>query len=234
MDALLASELSAETLAALQAHLAATQIADESADDEVSEDFRLSQLYEAYASSFLDWYDDVTGEALAREALEMSKGGPIAFLSTPAAYKALKKLEPERKNVYIFEYDHRFGQKYGDEFVFYDYNAPLDVDAKFHNFFDYVLVEPPYLTEQCMKGFGETMKLISREVVPTDHGKKQMDSIIVKYIHVICAAGALKEAMADELGLTPSGFVPTFESKLSNRLTTYVNYSSERFGKYEA
>ncbi|RHY11752.1 hypothetical protein DYB28_012417 [Aphanomyces astaci] len=96
MDALLASELSAETLAALQAHLAATQIADESADDEVSEDFRLSQLYEAYAT------------------------------------------------------------------------------------------------------------------------------------------GALKEAMADELGLTPSGFVPTFESKLSNRLTTYVNYSSERFGKYEA
>ncbi|RHY96782.1 hypothetical protein DYB37_009098 [Aphanomyces astaci] len=94
MDALLASELSAETLAALQAHLAATQIADESADDEVSEDFRLSQLYEAYAT--------------------------------------------------------------------------------------------------------------------------------------------LKEAMADELGLTPSGFVPTFESKLSNRLTTYVNYSSERFGKYEA
>ncbi|ETV65252.1 hypothetical protein H257_17972 [Aphanomyces astaci] len=219
MDALLASELSAETLAALQAHLAATQIADESADDEVSEDFRLSQF----------WYDDVTGEALAREALEMSKGGPIAFLSTPAAYKALKKLEPERKNVYIFEYDHRFGQKYGDEFVFYDYNAPLDVDAKFHNFFDYVLVEPPYLTEQCMKGFGETMKLISREVVPTDHGKKVMITP-----NVFINSGALKEAMADELGLTPSGFVPTFESKLSNRLTTYVNYSSERFGKYEA
>ncbi|RHY05312.1 hypothetical protein DYB25_012751 [Aphanomyces astaci] len=112
MDALLASELSAETLAALQAHLAATQIADESADDEVSEDFRLSQLYEAYASSF-------------------SSEKPLCLT--------------------------------------------------------FVLV-----------------------------------------------IAALKEAMADELGLTPSGFVPTFESKLSNRLTTYVNYSSERFGKYEA
>lgn len=46
MDALLMSELSADTLAALQAHLIATQPV-ENADNEVSEDFRLSQLYAA-------------------------------------------------------------------------------------------------------------------------------------------------------------------------------------------
>lgn len=39
MDALLSSELSADTLAALQAHLQTQQ-----AQEEVSEDFRLSQL----------------------------------------------------------------------------------------------------------------------------------------------------------------------------------------------
>ncbi|KAF0684332.1 Aste57867_23683 [Aphanomyces stellatus] len=220
MDALLAAELSPETLAALQAHLATVQVEDAvaSTEKDVSEDFRLSQF----------WYDDVTGEALAREALEKSKGGPIAFLSTPAAFKALKKLEPERKDVYIFEYDHRFGQKYGDQFVFYDYNAPLDVDAKFHKFFDYVLVEPPYLTETCMKGFGETMRLISRQVT-REEGQK--DVLVTP--NVFINSGALREAMFEELGLTPSGFVPTFESKLSNRLTTYINYESDRFGKYD-
>jgi len=44
MDELLMSELSADTLAALQAHLLASQPVEE-ADSEVSEDFRLSQLY---------------------------------------------------------------------------------------------------------------------------------------------------------------------------------------------
>ena len=42
MDTLLESELSADTLAALQAHLASVQIKEENED--VSEDFRLSQL----------------------------------------------------------------------------------------------------------------------------------------------------------------------------------------------
>jgi hypothetical protein len=42
MDALLSSELSADTLAALRAHLQAQQAEEEAG---VSEDFRLSQLY---------------------------------------------------------------------------------------------------------------------------------------------------------------------------------------------
>lgn len=42
MEELLASELSADTLAALQAHLVEQQVSE---DAEVSEDFRLSQLY---------------------------------------------------------------------------------------------------------------------------------------------------------------------------------------------
>ncbi|ETW07337.1 hypothetical protein H310_01876 [Aphanomyces invadans] len=117
---------------------------------------------------------------------------------------------------------------YGDEFVFYDYNAPLDVEERFHGFFDYVLVEPPYLTEQCMKGFGQTMNLISREVKTTSDGKQVMVTP-----NAFINSGALRDAMATELGLTPCGFVPTFESKLSNRLTTYINYTSTRFGPYE-
>ncbi|EQC27721.1 hypothetical protein, variant 2 [Saprolegnia diclina VS20] len=212
MDALLSSELSAETLAALQAHLAAVQVRDE--DDDVSEDFRLSQF----------WYDQKTGDALALEALEKSKGGPIAFLSTPAAFKALKAMEPERDNVYLFEYDHRFGDKYGDAFAFYDYNNPLDVDTKFHHFFDYVLVEPPYLTSQCLRGFAKTMRLISREVDIVDGVE------VLKTPNTFINSGAMHKVMLNELKLVPSGFVPTFESKLSNRLTTYINYESERFG----
>ncbi|ETW04588.1 hypothetical protein, variant [Aphanomyces invadans] len=148
---LLSAELSAETLAALQAHLATAKLNEES---EVSEDFRLSQF----------WYDSRTGDALAAEAFEQSKGGPIAFVSTPAAFKALKALHPDRKDVYLFEYDHRFEEKYPTEFVFYDYNTPLALDSKFQHFFDYVLVDPPYLNINCMSKFAQTMRFLSKDV----------------------------------------------------------------------
>ncbi len=98
------------------------------------------------------------------------------------------------------------------------------------------------------------MRLISRQVKTTESGKQIMATlnvfinctcgllpsrsssyaIVMHYNgYVLFVAGALREAMAEELGLTPSGFVPTFESKLSNRLTTYINYTSERFGEYD-
>lgn len=40
----------------------------------------------------------------------------------------------------------------------------------------------------------------------------------------------LRKDIYEDLGFTPSGFTPTFESKLSNQFLTYTNYASERFG----
>ncbi|OWY94442.1 N(6)-adenine-specific DNA methyltransferase 2 [Phytophthora megakarya] len=96
-----------------------------------------------------NWYDEKTGRALAQEAIDHSSCDlKIAFVSTPAAYHDLLKIQREKEdesmgdNIYIFEYDRRFGGKYGDRFCFYDYNAPMDQPDKFHHFFDYVLMEP--------------------------------------------------------------------------------------------
>jgi hypothetical protein len=108
------------------------------------------------------WYDERTGRALAQEAIDHSSDElRIAFVSTPAAYRDFLKIvkevagDDDRKreamgtNVYLFEYDPRFGDKYGDQFAFYDYNSPTDLPDKFHHFFDYVLMEPPYLVCSC-------------------------------------------------------------------------------------
>ena len=43
-------------------------------------------------------------------------------------------------------------------------------------------------------------------------------------------AQLLRKAMKADLGFTPTGFYPSFESKLSNQLLTYTNYESQRFG----
>ncbi|EEY53906.1 N(6)-adenine-specific DNA methyltransferase 2, putative [Phytophthora infestans T30-4] len=226
MDALLESELSAETLAALQAHLLGRHHEE---DAPVSEDFRLSQF----------WYDEKTGRALAQEAIDHSSNElKIAFVSTPAAYRDFLKIQSEEEdeakravmgdNVYIFEYDRRFGEKYGDHFCFYDYNAPTDLPEKFHHFFDFVLMEPPHLSPDCLEKFSDTMRWLSKDVEAVP-GKKDRVVNPSTFIN----SQLLRKEMKADLGFTPTGFYPSFESKLSNHLLTYTNYESERFGPCE-
>jgi hypothetical protein len=114
------------------------------------------------------WYDEETGRALAQEAIDHSSSElRIAFVSTPAAYRDFLKILSEEQdeakravmgdNVYIFEFDRRFGEKYGDRFCFYDYNAPTSLPDKFHHFFDYVLMEPPHLV-RCSATMAERVR----------------------------------------------------------------------------
>ncbi|TDH67226.1 hypothetical protein CCR75_001603 [Bremia lactucae] len=220
---LLANELSTETLAALQAHLQETHKEDNAF---VSEDFRLSQF----------WYDEQTGRSLAKEAIEHSSNElKIAFVSTPAAYRDFLKIQSEvtdnrkqarmAENVYIFEFDRRFGAKYGESYCFYDYNTPTSLPEKFHHFFDYVLMEPPHLSQDCLKKYSDTLRWLAKDVESVPHKKDR----------VVCPSAfinskQLRKEMKAELGFTPSGFYPGFQSKLSNHLLTYTNYKSERFG----
>lgn len=114
---------------------------------------------------------------MAQEAIDHSSSElRIAFVSTPAAYRDFLKIQSEEAdeakraamgaNVYIFEFDRRFGEKYGDRFVFYDYNAPVALPDKFHHFFDYVLMEPPHLSPDCLEKFSDTMRWLARDVQP--------------------------------------------------------------------
>lgn len=33
-------------------------------------------------------------------------------------------------------------------FVFYDFNKPEDIPEKFNNYFDYILIDPPFITQE--------------------------------------------------------------------------------------
>lgn len=52
---------------------------------------------------------------------------------------------------------------YGAEYVFYDYNNPLDLPANLvpHSF-DIVVADPPYLSEECLKKTAETIKYLTK------------------------------------------------------------------------
>jgi len=109
--------LSADVLAALQAHLAAK--AQSSVDAEVNPLFGMSQF----------WYTPETSLGLLREALAHVEGqedGVVAILSAPSVMVAAAELEggAHLSKLRLLEFDERFGLKFPDLFHRYDYNEP--------------------------------------------------------------------------------------------------------------
>lgn len=201
-----ATELSAHTLAALQEFFAEQkkQCTDSTGDDKynvgiIEENWQLSQF----------WYSRETAFRLAQEAVTAAgDNGRIACVSAPSVYQALRELHRDNIFVSIFEYDRRFAM-YGEEFVFYDYNNPLDLPDKItaHSF-DIVIADPPYLSEECLRKTSETIKYLTR-------GK------------ILLCTGAVMEAPAAQLlGVKMCAFIPKHTRNLANEFRCYVNYDS--------
>lgn len=89
----------------------------------------------------------------------------IACVSAPTVYQKLKQGVVEgwdRVSAVVLEFDRRFAV-YGDDFIFYDYNNPLSLEAGVapHSF-DVVLADPPYLSKECLEKVAKTIKYLSK------------------------------------------------------------------------
>lgn len=86
-------------------------------------------------------------------------------MSAPSVYLKLKQGVVEgwdRVSAVLLEFDRRFAA-YGHDFVFYDYNEPLALQARLppHSF-DVVLADPPYLSKECLEKVAQTIKYLSK------------------------------------------------------------------------
>ncbi|KAH9322818.1 hypothetical protein KI387_017457, partial [Taxus chinensis] len=63
---------------------------------------------------------------------------------------------------HIFEFDKRF-EKYGTDFIFYDYNQPEDFPSIYQHKFQVVVADPPYLSEECLSKVCKTMTLLANQ-----------------------------------------------------------------------
>lgn len=96
----------------------------------------------------------------------------IACISVPSVYQKLKqRRESEKKDnscqvsAVLFEFDQRFAT-YGDEFIFYDYNNPLCLpEDVLPQSFDIVVVDPPYLAEECLNKVALTVKYLTKSKI---------------------------------------------------------------------
>nr|CAD7197756.1 unnamed protein product [Timema douglasi] len=151
------------------------------------------------------WYDDETANCLAKEACRVAGGhGSIALISCPSLYKVIKKQKPHSQ-VVLFEYDHRFAV-YGQDFIFYDYNSPLEVPKHLEKSFDLVVADPPFLSEECLTKTAMTVKfLTSRNII-------------------LCTGAVMENLSRRLLDVRKSGFEPRHKNNLANDFLCYTNY----------
>ncbi|KAF9178462.1 EEF1A lysine methyltransferase 1 [Haplosporangium sp. Z 767] len=169
------------------------------------EDWQLSQF----------WYDDKTSEALAREILDNTNAESlVCCISSPTAYVKLMSLDPPSKNnLFLFEFDTRF-DVYGRQFVHYDYSTPLEfrLAQELKGTVDMIVVDPPFLSEECLTKTLETVKFLLKE------GGK-----------IVLCTGLVMAPIAAAAGLELTTFMPGHQNGLSNDFRCYVNYKSSRF-----
>lgn len=172
----------------------------------VAEDWELSQF----------WYTDKTADILKQECLRLAgNGGKIGCISCPTVYKLIHECTDGPES-YLFEYDRRFEQVYGDSFVYYDYQEPISgFRQDFNHYFDVLIVDPPFLSEECLTKVAESVKFLSK---------------LDDKCRIILCTGAIMEPLAKQLlNVEPCNFVPLHERKLANEFKCYVNYSDTDF-----
>ena len=108
--------------------------------------------------------------------------GKIALISCPTLYKPMRdnvELNCEGRIwrfifqnrahvisilVHLYEFDERF-TIYGADFVPYDYKFPLSIPDERKSYYDLVIADPPFLSDECLIKFAATIKLLAKEKV---------------------------------------------------------------------
>jgi len=203
----------------------------------VSENFGLSQF----------WYTDATAQALARaamasadaaqagalggggdasEAAEAAGDASIAILCSPTCLKGMRQTAEgaERRNVKILEYDHRFGQTYPDEFVFYDVHDPqglVDANPNMAAAFDAVLSDPPYTDAATVRLTMDGMQRLAKlPITPTEAGARPG----VDFTPCLFVSALLSRDTFLEFGFRPTTYRLSFASKFATPMYTYTNF----------
>ncbi|KRW99557.1 hypothetical protein PPERSA_01203 [Pseudocohnilembus persalinus] len=159
------------------------------------------------------WYSQITIEFLRDQV--QKHGKVVAFLSTPSIFFSLNDDEI-KKNSYLFEIDRAFG-KNNPNFVYFDFKNPTDFDQKYENFFDFVLIDPPFITRDVWSKFAETAKYIIKK----DKDNKIEGKILSSSIDE-------NQEMLDELlGLKIRKFRPLIPN-LVYQYSLYSNYEDEQ------
>jgi len=106
------------------------------------------------------WYSSPTIETLVQDIQENATR--CCFLSTPSLYFSLT-VEKLMENSKLFDYDDMWADH--PSFVKYDFHKPDEIPKEYHHKFDFVVIDPPYITEDVWALYAQAAKLL---LVPED------------------------------------------------------------------
>ncbi|KAF1319623.1 N6-adeninemlase domain containing protein, partial [Globisporangium splendens] len=137
------------------------------------------------------WYSAETVDKLATEVLaEMTQRGRVAFLSIPSVYFAVKsKQTTQSLDCILFDVrylccifasvgfwermvltfylrvDAQFDDKFateGSHFVHYDFNRPEAIPKELLESFDFLVIDPPFITKEVWQQYAAAARLLLR------------------------------------------------------------------------
>ncbi|KAH3660470.1 hypothetical protein OGAPHI_007056 [Ogataea philodendri] len=183
--------------------------------DDFKEDWQLSQF----------WYSDETANILADELLDGADSETtICVVSAPSVYAAIKLRDPlelPTKRIFLLEFDRRFevlsGSKY---FGFFDYNHPLELPEHLVGKCDRLLIDPPFLEEDCQR----KSAIAAKSLLCNDKSQKTK-AAKSRYRLMSCTG----ERMADVVrscypDLKMTSFFPEHKNGLSNEFRCYASF----------
>ncbi|XP_023015409.2 EEF1A lysine methyltransferase 1 [Leptinotarsa decemlineata] len=196
-------QLSAETFAVLQEFYKEQEeresnlVLDTDPNASLEEDWQLSQF----------WYDDHTIDVLVDVALKsVGDNGKIALVSCPTLYKKMRRKARENCEITLFEYDKRFSV-YGKDFIFYDYKSPLDVPRDKSDYYDLVIADPPFLSDECLTKTAVTIRFLTKDKI------------------ILCTGAVMADMAKRLLDLQKSSFEPRHKNNLANEFWCYSNFN---------
>ncbi|CAI6508553.1 CIH_HP2_G0019310.mRNA.1.CDS.1 [Saccharomyces cerevisiae] len=226
--------LSANALAALEEFKREEQQHQEAFQklyDETDEDFQKKKKEEGMKLFKEDWqlsqfwYSDDTAAILADAILEgADENTVIAIVSAPSVYAAIQKKptnEIPTEHIYLFEFDKRFELLAGrDHFFFYDYHKPLDFSDEIKGKVDRLLIDPPFLNEDCQTKSSITAKCL---LAPNDNSKTKKG--VFKHRLISCTGERMSEVISKVYSDTRiTTFLPEHSNGLSNEFRCYANF----------
>ncbi|GEQ69860.1 hypothetical protein JCM33374_g3535 [Metschnikowia sp. JCM 33374] len=183
--------------------------------DTFQENWQLSQF----------WYTDETADILAKALLDgADEDTVICIASAPSVYAAVTRMPEEdipTKHIYLLEYDSRFGVMAGkDHFFVYDYNKPDDVPEVIRNKCHRLLLDPPFLEEECQT----KSALAARNLLAKDEGEKTASGDY-KYKLISSTGERMRDIMKKTYPETRlTSFLPQHKNGLSNEFRCYASF----------
>lgn len=115
----------------------------------------------------------------------------------------------------LLEFDTRFGVFGKGEFQFYDFKFPTKLPAELRGVFDVIIIDPPFLSEDCQTKTALTVRWLAR-------------SWEREGLKLIACTGERMEGLIHKLyskvGVRTTDFVVEHAKGLSNEFRCYANF----------